>query len=107
MLDSSGKYIYMPELKKIDAYCPPVMPVPTEIAVVTTPLNVEAWQVELRGHPDREYVQYLLDGIGREFRIGFDYSTHACTSSTCNMKSASEHPEPIAKYIREEVAATS
>ena len=44
----------MPELRKLDAYHPSVMPVPTEVAMVTMPLIVEAWKVELWGHPDRE-----------------------------------------------------
>lgn len=105
LLDASGKYIYMTELRGLDALRSPVTCVPEEIAVVDTPLNLEAWKVELRDHPDKEYVQYLLDGISGGFRIGFDYSSHACTSSPRNIKSASEHPEPIDRYIREEVAA--
>ena len=106
LLDSSGKYIYMLELRRLDALRPLVLPeLPAAITVVTTPLKLEAWEAELREHPDREYAQYLLDGIKEGFRIGFEYSSHACASSPRNMKSASEHPEPIDRYIREEVAA--
>ena len=70
-----------------------------------TPLNIRAWEAELRAHLDRKYIQFLLEGIQQGFRIGFDYSNHSCSSVSSNMKSASVHPESIDKYIREEVEA--
>ena len=43
LLDSSGKYIYMPELRRMDALRPLVLPeLPAVITVVTTPLKLEA-----------------------------------------------------------------
>ena len=55
-------------------------------------------------HPDGEYGQFLLGGIRPRFRIGFDFSAHSCMSPRRNMKSAFVHPEPINRYIKEELA---
>ena len=62
--------------------------IPDTITVVTTPLHLQVWEAELRTHPDGEYTQFLMDGIRRGFRIGFDYTSHSCTSATRHMKSA-------------------
>ena len=106
MVTPSGKYVYMSELRELSAFRPTRLPsIPESVGVVTTPLQLRAWEVELKGHPDGEYVRFILDGIGQGFRIGYDYSSHSCVSSARNMKSATEHPEPIDRYIREEVSS--
>ena len=106
MVTPSGKYVYMSELRELSAFRPARLPsIPESVGVVTTPLQLRAWEVELKGHPDGEYVRFILDGIGQGFRIGYDYSSHSCVSSARNMKSATEHPEPIDRYIREEVSS--
>ena len=50
------------------------------------------------------YVRYILSGIKDGFRIGYDYSAHTCASPDKNMQSAAAHPEPIDKFIEEEVS---
>ena len=106
MVIPSGKYVYMSELRELSAFRPARLPsIPESVGVVTTPLQLRAWEVELKGHPDGKYVRFILDGIGQGFRIGYDYSSHSCVSSARNMKSATEHPEPIDRYIREEVSS--
>ena len=41
-------------------------------AQVQTPLRFrfEAWEAELRGHPDRLFASYILEGLRRGFRTG-------------------------------------
>lgn len=64
--DSAGKYIYMPELSRLNVQEPPTIPkLPDTISVVTTPLQLGGWEAELCNHPDGEYAQFLLDGIRR------------------------------------------
>ena len=105
-IDSLGKYVYMPDLWTLRSLHPPIITAISDtLCQINTPLNIRTWEVELRAHPDREYVQFLLEGIQQGFRIGFDYSHHSCSSVSSNMKSTSIHPEPIDKYIRDEVEA--
>ena len=42
-------------------------------------------------HPDREFVEYLLQGIQEGFLIGFNYQECVCKPAAGNMKSASEY----------------
>ena len=87
VLDVSGKYIYMPELRRLNALRPPSVPeLPAGIMTVATPLKLEAWEAELRCYPDREFAKFILDGIKEGFRIGFDYNSHTCSSAVKNMR---------------------
>ena len=98
VIDATGKYIYMADLRRLSACHPPVSPtVPTALRSINTPLKPRAWRVEFSAHPDREYVQFPLEGMQQGFQIGFDYSNHSCSSSPRNMMSALAHPEPIDK----------
>ena len=67
----------------------------------STPLNLPAWAEHLRQHPDRAFVQYLLQGISHGFRIGYDWAAPRLSASR-NMASADEHPAVIQAYIDEE-----
>ena len=104
-LTPEGRYIYMDDLLKLDACRPPqAITVPPRVDSINTPLHLEAWRVELKDHPDEVYVRYILSGIKDGFRIGYDYSAHTCANSGKNMQSVAAHPEPIDKYIEEEVS---
>ena len=46
---------------------------------------------------------YILNGISKGFRIGYDYSNKA-RRATSNLLSASQNPEVVARYIQEEVS---
>ena len=39
---------------------------------VHSPLLASAWAHELSSHPDKAFVEYILQGITNGFRIGFD-----------------------------------
>ena len=58
----------------------------------------------LANHPDRQFAQYLLDGIEKGFRVGFDYSQHSYTPCRSNMLSTLAHPQVVAEYLEHELA---
>ena len=53
-------------------------------------------------HLDREFVEYLLQGIQEDIRIGFNYQVHVCKPAAGNMKSASENPGVVDEYLANE-----
>ena len=61
------------------------------------------WERNLQSHPDRDFRQYVVEGIRNGFRIGFDYSCRV-QSATGNMQSVRNHPQLIADYLAEECA---
>ena len=50
-------------------------------------------------HPDRGFAEYVLDGIQQGFRVGFDYKRHHCRPAKKNMRSATQFPQVISKYL--------
>ena len=68
---------------------------------VYTPLHLEQWIRELSGHPDSSFASYILEGIQRGFRIGFDRSLNLVSASSnlhCN------NPDIVSNFLRREVA---
>ena len=103
-LTSRGTYVYMDDLLELNARRPVHRrTVPTEVGVVTTPLIARAWEVELADHPDREFTSFVVEGIEKGFRIGFNYSSSIGATAAMNMHSAKEHPEPVDGYVQEEL----
>ena len=101
-----GRYIYMSDLAELDG-CVLINPVvvPCGLQVIATPLHQEAWSRELRLLPDRKYARYIERGLESGFCIGYDYGASHCKSARRNMLSATQHPEPIERYISAEVEA--
>ena len=56
-------------------------------------------------HPDREFVAWLIDGMERGVRIGYDYSRGVGGRVGKNMRSVLKHPQPIDQYVQGEIAA--
>ena len=109
-MSSVGKYSYMEDLRKLDS-CRPVPSVaasaslPSEWWRINTPLKWVKWEFFLRDHPDRDFARYIIEGLRNGFRIGFEYTRHACTPAKRNMMSALQHPSVIDAYIKEECDA--
>ena len=61
------------------------------------------WAVELAGHPDREFRDYILKGISHSFHIGFDYGRYTCRPASSNMGSSSKNVEVVQPYLDKEV----
>ena len=70
-----------------------------------TPLRLQAWRKELVGHPDRDFVDYILCGLEQGFRIGFNKQSVQLKCRQGNMLSASEQPEVVENYQQEELRA--
>ena len=64
---------------------------------------VERWAALLDTHPDKDFVTYILQGISKGFRIGYNYN-RTTKRATSNLLSASQNPEVVTRYIQEEVA---
>ena len=95
----------MVDLREFERLVPAQAPIlSARIKEIATPLRWEAWAAGLRNHPDKEFVQFLVNGIREGFRIGYNYSGHSCKSSSRNMVSARQHPEPIQRYLATEMA---
>ena len=67
--------------------------VPLSARNVHTPLCAPAWGTMLRSHPDKQLVQFVLEGISRGFHIGFVELAPLLHSARSNMNSALEHLE--------------
>ena len=76
---------------------------PPQVQEIVSPLVVERWVVLLDTHPDKDFVTYILQGISKGFRIGYDYN-RTTKRATSNLLSASQNPEVVTRYIQEEVA---
>ena len=103
-MNESGKYVYMEDLRALDA-CRPLKAsvVPDEVGVVSSPLVASEWEAVLAGHPDREFAAFVVRGIGEGFRIGFDYRHSLGGKNPKNMRSANVTPDPIDRYVRAEL----
>ena len=101
-------YAYTQDLVRLEECRPdPQRPVglPAVVRVVQTPLQVEIWERELRSHPDREFVAYLLRGMKQGFRIGFNRHVAQLKSARRNMRSAEEFPDVVDSYLAKERGA--
>ena len=52
---------------------------------------------------DRDFSQYIQQGLAEGFRIGYNYSHSAHRSSTRNMLSSGQNPEVVDRYVEKEV----
>ena len=69
--------------------------VPAQAPILSARIKGDRHSFELGGvggrvakPPDKEFVQFLVNGIREGFRIGYNYSGHSCKSSSRNMVSA-------------------
>ena len=100
-----GHYVYMDQLEVLDGKKPgPGLQAMLPIISwdVHTPLNLEQWIRELSHHPDTSFANYILDGIHRGFRIGFDRS-HSLVSANSNLHC--NNPDIVSDYLAREVAS--
>lgn len=68
----------------------------------TTPINIPALEFELKNHPDRDFVSYLLSGLKFGFNTGIQ-SPPAHSFICKNLRSALANPEAVTAAIQEEV----
>ena len=70
---------------------------------VVCPMPCRVWEWYLRGHPDDTYRDYIIQGLQRGFRVGFQYGRCHCTGASANMQSVVRQPEVIDEYLAREV----
>ena len=102
----SHSYPYTGDLLRLHSYRPskPTQ-LPLSCQTITTPLVDSEWERALADHPDRQFVDYILQGIREGFRIGFDHSRASCKSTGGNMQSALENPGPVDEYLSKEISS--
>ena len=76
--------------------CPPLPPGQGPLS-----LNHHIWEVALRQHPDRLFVEHVLRGLKQGFRLSFD-STHPLRAVSQNMTLAYITPDIVSAYIQAE-----
>ena len=100
---ASGHYIYTDHLLCLAGRrASHPIDLPQHLWPVNTPLNPRAWASHLQSHPDRAYVDYIVQGIRHGFRLGFAYSAVKLRSASRNMRSADENPEVVEHYLAKE-----
>ena len=70
---------------------------------MVTPLQAQQFSWELRLHPNRQKVDFVLDGIRHGFRLGF-CPTQRLKPAKKNKPSADQHPSVIDGYLAHEVS---
>ena len=93
-------YPYTGDLLELDS-CHLLSPSVYSWPPVSTPLVLPAWEAHLADHPDQRFAAYVLRGIARGFRVGFNHRN--LKAAVRNMQSATEHPEVVDAYIEEEL----
>ena len=68
-----------------------------------TPLQADQFALELQHHPDRQLVNYVLDGISHGFRLGFSPS-RKLKSAKNNKPSALQRAAVVDEYLAHEVS---
>ena len=95
----------MEDLLALEACISPQTQVHPALQEITTPLHWEVWDHRLASHPDQRFRRYIVEGIKRGFRIGFDYSQRRpLKSAKRNISSVHYYPEVIADYLAVECA---
>ena len=77
-----------------------VVSLPPEAQRVSSPLQAKVWEAALAGHPNRQWVKLLLDGITLGVRLGFD--GRPVRSAGRNLPSASENAAVVRDYLKKE-----
>ena len=97
-----GNYVYLDHLLYYDS-CKPTEDTSRLIisSEIHSPLSSGKWAQELLGHPDSTYVDYIVKGIDKGFRIGFDRRQFTCSAGG-NLHV--DQPKVVSDYLPREVA---
>ena len=103
MFNRTGLYRYTDHLMAYESLPPQWDHIDPHLLPITTPLHVGIWEQCLASHPDKQFAQYIVQGLHKGFRIGFDASSPLKAASR-NMPSTSEQHDIVSKYLQEEIA---
>ena len=82
-------------LSPFSGFLPPVSAV--------TPLHVDQFALELKNHPNQPQVSFVLDGLSKGFRVGYNFP-RKLKSAPRNKPSAYAHPDIVDAYLANEVS---
>lgn len=68
-----------------------------------TPLHVDQFALELENHPNQLQVSFVLEGLSKRFRVGYNYP-RKLKSASRNRPSAYAHPDVVDAYLANEVS---
>lgn len=77
-----GAYEWMPDLRRLRTASLSgvggLAAIPEAAREVRSPLRgkLHVWRETLLKHPDRKLAEYVLEGIEKGFRIGFNHQSH-------------------------------
>ena len=100
----NGKYLYMKDLSTLEC-CRSAegrAPIDTDLSFSPLALRIRSWTRELATHPDASFRDYILDGLGNGFRIGFGLFELLADPSRRNMSSATANIKVVDSYVNQE-----
>ena len=78
--------------------------IPPSACLISTPLSLLAWKTLLDDHPNRQLIQFLLDGITNGFRLGFNHTDSSLKPAKRNLPLAIAHPQVVEEYLQHEIS---
>ena len=82
---------------------PCTVKVPPIACTITTPLRQNAWCHMLTTYPDRNLVEFFIEGITSGFRISFNYTMTTLRPAQWNLESTKAHPSVVTEYLKAEL----
>ena len=100
---SDGLYRYTEDLLALKAAAHYEVSLPSNCGHITSPLEARVWERLLATHPDRQYANFIVNGIQRGFCIGCSANRSDLRSTTRNMLAAYNNSSVVNKYLKEEL----
>jgi len=75
------------------------------LGATATHIRAELFRSNLLHHEDQQYTNWILQGLTKDFRIGFHRSGVVLASSQTNMLSAMNHKDVVISYLSNELQA--
>ena len=70
-----------------------------EHSQIFLPINPQFLEYSLANHSDRQFVSFIVQGLSRGFRIGFNPTLTHLQPAQSNLHSAALHPRVISQYL--------
>ena len=99
----AGRYRYLDTLLRLGSMLPSTPPLSWPCCV--TPLRVEMLAPLMTYHPDQQFVQYILQGLIKGFRIGYDRSGSSLRPLRHNHPSSLANPHTVSMHVDRELQA--
>ena len=101
IFNTDDRYTYMSDLQGLHTSCGRYGKVSVQDRLAGV-LFLPQWEAMLDSHPDKEYVDFMLQGIKNGFQIGYDRSKCELSSARKNMRSADKNAQVVIDYLAAE-----